>query len=166
MESDSGTSWVIDAPEAMVLRFQKFDWSSSTVTDRQALFVVCNEIRKQEHWTWARLLKEASITNTAGADYQQNFRRGKISKANAAKLYEWVFSVRPHRASELHSALKQPPGPKSSQPPTAAEAYKRELFGLNYAWGGPKYKDEPWPVDDDPDPPPYEPERREKRKKP
>jgi hypothetical protein len=54
------------------------------------LYDVCNEIRKQEHWLWPRPFDEAGVKNV-GPDYQQNLWRGKISKANAAAFYKWVY---------------------------------------------------------------------------
>lgn len=144
--------------------FRSFDWSTSTLGHRQMLFAICNEIRKQEGWTWTQLLKEAAVTGPVSTEYEQNFRKGRIHKVKAAQLYKWVWLMRPRRAGELYTALTTSGG-KAKRVLTPVEAYTKLLFGKkNYSWDGPLDSDEPWPLDEDPAPE-NKPPTRGKRKR-
>jgi hypothetical protein len=118
------------------------------------LFSVCNEIRRQQHWTWPQLLKEAGVTGPVSKEYEQNFRKGRIHKRKAAQLYDWVAVHRPMRAKELLAALKNVRDGKPTKVLTSAESYRKLLFDLP-VWGW----DDPELIDEDPPRPKKKPKR-------
>jgi hypothetical protein len=150
MESDSGTSRVFDISRVGFMPLNlKFNWSESTIDQRKMLFVACNKARKDTGLKWPEFFAAASVRFASDADYEQNFRKGKIHKQKAAQLYRWLCRAQPKLAVNLHAALSRPKPTRASE----EQSYFDLLFRKrNYSSDGPVFADQEWPLDAEPKP--------------
>ena len=93
-----------------------FHWSEATEGDIVVLYEHANKIRKRQHWTWKEFFAETldgfAIANRA----EDNFRKGKLGKKLAAKIFGWLEANHSSAAANISAALTKTRKPRRSRP--------------------------------------------------
>ncbi len=81
------------------------NWAVASEEDRKTLYKFAKRAKAARHLEWDALFREAGMPGHQGIGYDDNFRKGKISKVNAGHVYRWLATTAPAIAEDLRAAL-------------------------------------------------------------
>jgi hypothetical protein len=83
------------------------DWLQSSNKQRVDLYDAVTRLIKMKELTWSDLYEKAlkRSANSVGAAFNENFRKGKISAANAALVFQYLSAHHPHVIPHLNAAV-------------------------------------------------------------
>jgi hypothetical protein len=83
------------------------DWLKSTNKQRTDLYAAVTELIKLKELTWADVYEKALglKSKETGTAFNENFRKGKISKANAALIYRYLSAHHPDCIPTLNAKV-------------------------------------------------------------
>ncbi|EKS35384.1 hypothetical protein [Afipia clevelandensis] len=83
------------------------DWLKSSNKQRVDLYDAVMRLIKLKELTWADLYEKAlrRAPNSVGPAFNENFRKGKISAANAALVFQYIADRHPHVIPDLNAAV-------------------------------------------------------------
>ncbi|WP_306257358.1 hypothetical protein [Pararhizobium sp. IMCC21322] len=65
------------------------DWQSANIRERKILYRYTRDQKRKLHIGWLDVFQTA-LTTAVGNDYENNFRKGKISGERAAEIFQWI----------------------------------------------------------------------------
>ncbi len=83
------------------------DWLKSSTKQRVDLYDAVVRLIRLRELSWAELYEKAlhRAPNSVGTAFNENFRKGKISKANAALIYQFLKTYYPDSLPSLNATV-------------------------------------------------------------
>ncbi len=80
------------------------DWQSSTHDERKILYGHTRDLKRRENIGWHSIF-EAAFSVAVGADYENNFRKGKIAGERALELFNWIGKTDPATLDRIENDI-------------------------------------------------------------
>ncbi len=79
---------------------QTIDWQAASILERKVLYRYTRDLKRTLNMAWSDVFEDA-LTTAVGADYENNFRKGKISGERSAEIFLWIAGKAPVIADRI-----------------------------------------------------------------